>query len=711
MSGKFAIIIANTEYTDQGLAKLTAPGKDAEEFARVLNSPDIAAFDDVNVLINENATTAREAIDEFFGRKTPDDLLVLYFSGHGVRDEFGSLYLAVKNTNRDRLRSTAINSSFIREGMDQSRSRRQVLILDCCNSGAFAQGTKAEVGGSVGTASAFEGTGYGRVVLTASDSTQFAWEGDKVIGETTNSLFTHFLVKGLEGDADRDGDGTITVDELYDYAYEQIVSRTPKQTPGKWSYKQQGEIVLRQNIRIEDTRPVPLPDDLVAAINSSLPYVREGAVRQLDVLLSGRNLGLARSARLALEKIVEEDDSRHVSKIAADVLERFHVEEALDAKKAEEGRIALEQANAAKEAAREKIEREAAEKAEREAVEKAEQEKKEREQLDREEKARKEKEKEAGDLQYKGMLVQKQGKYDEAELLFRQSLEIAIQLNDEKGKANILHQLAILTRDREVRKKEEREAAEKVAKEKAEREAAEKAHRELTVEASDLQYKGMLAQKEENYDEAEYLFRRSLEIAIQLNDEQGKNNILHQLTILTQDRQTRERAKRKAAERIAQEKVEREVAEKAARERAEQEAAEKIAKEKTERGTAQKEKTEREAVEKTTRAGVKAVSNKSPFLATLLSFFFLGGAGQIYLGQWKKGITLMVVTFLSSFIFIGVIVNLAGAVDAYNIAEKMSRGEVVKEWEFGFSWKGLLIVVIFTIIIGAIFLSLSYLYS
>ena len=197
MSGKFALIIANTEYTDSGLTKLTAPGKDAEAFARVLDSPDIAAFTEVKTLFNENVFNVNLAIEDFFAQKKPDDLLVLYFSGHGVRDEYGALYLAVKNTDRTRLRSTAIRSNFIRESMDQCRSKRQVLVLDCCNSGAFAQGAKAEVGGSVGTASAFEGTGYGRIVLTASDSTQFAWEGDKIVGETVNSLFTYFFGQGV----------------------------------------------------------------------------------------------------------------------------------------------------------------------------------------------------------------------------------------------------------------------------------------------------------------------------------------------------------------------------------------------------------------------------------------------------------------------------------------------------------------------------------
>ena len=157
MSNKYALIIGNTDYADPGLAQLTAPGRDAEDFARVLKDKRLCEFNDVRVLLNQVSSEIIEAIDEFFDQKKPDDLLVLYFSGHGVRDEIGALYLAVRNTMRSRLRSTAIKSDYIREVMDQSRSRRQVLVLDCCNSGAFQPGTKAATGVSIGTASAFEG--------------------------------------------------------------------------------------------------------------------------------------------------------------------------------------------------------------------------------------------------------------------------------------------------------------------------------------------------------------------------------------------------------------------------------------------------------------------------------------------------------------------------------------------------------------------------
>jgi formylglycine-generating enzyme required for sulfatase activity len=383
MSGKFALVIGNTEYNDSGLAQLSAPGKDAEDFARVLKSKDICGFDDVKILVNQPSSSVIEEIDEFFDQKKPDDLLVLYFSGHGVKDEIGSLYLAFKNTVRSRLRSTAIKSDYIREAMDQSRSKRQVLILDCCNSGAFSEGTKSEIGGVMGMTKAFQG--YGRFVLTASDATQFAWEGDKFIGETNNSLFTHFLVKGLEGEADSDGDGKITVDEIYDYTFQQISKVTPKQTPTKSSSKQEGEIILRENMRIEDIKPIALSDDLTNEIDDTRPYVREAAVQKLEKILKGRNIGLARSAREALEKIAEDENTtRRVAQLAAQALASLGENIADENAKIEADRLAREKAET-KRKAKIEADRLAAQKAEDERIahEKAETERKAKTEADR----------------------------------------------------------------------------------------------------------------------------------------------------------------------------------------------------------------------------------------------------------------------------------------------------------------------------------------
>lgn len=250
MARRFALIVGNSSYEDAALSKLVAPDVDVRALAAVLRDQDIGEFDDVIELLNQPASLVRREVARFFIDRKRNDLLVLYFSGHGVRDDHGHLYLALKDTERGLLTGTALEASFITEQMDRCHSKRLVLMLDCCHSGAFDHGTKGVIGASVGTAAAFEGNGFGRVVLTATDSTQYAWEGDSIIGGAENSLFTHFLIQGLKtGDADRNQDGVITIDELYGYVYEKVITETPKQTPGRSNYKQQGDIVIAQNRR------------------------------------------------------------------------------------------------------------------------------------------------------------------------------------------------------------------------------------------------------------------------------------------------------------------------------------------------------------------------------------------------------------------------------------------------------------------------------
>jgi hypothetical protein len=268
---RFALLVASNQYDDPDLAQLIAPPKDVEALAQVLRNRAIGRFGEVNTLVNEPYITVRDAIAGFFHRKKKDDLLLLYFSGHGLLDDRGRLYLAVKDTNHALLRARAIPATDITDEIDNSRSRRQVLILDCCHSGAFDR-TKAGLGASVGTANTFEGSGYGRVVLAASDVTQYAWEGDQAKGEPEQSVFTHYLVQGLRtGAADADGDGWITLDEWYDYAYAQVV-QTAKQTPGKWAYKEQGEIVVARNPN-PIVKEAELPAELQTAAKPSPPPV------------------------------------------------------------------------------------------------------------------------------------------------------------------------------------------------------------------------------------------------------------------------------------------------------------------------------------------------------------------------------------------------------------------------------------------------------
>jgi Caspase domain len=319
MSRKLALIIGSSEYEDPTLARLVAPRADVTALDSVLKHPEVGSFDDVTVLIDQPESVVRRAIARFFAEKSRDDLLLLYFSGHGVLDDQGQLYLAMKDTEHNLLSATAIPAALITREMDLSHPRRQILILDCCHSGAFARGAKGVVGARVGTAAAFEGNGYGRVVLTATDSTQYAWEGDRILGQAENSMFTHYLIEGLQtGQADADDDGQITLDELYTYVYERMLSTMPRQTPGKWSYKQQGDIILAKNPR-PIVKPAALPPELQSALESPFSGVREGAVRELDHLLRSTNTRLALTVYEVLVRL-KDDDSRRVAAAATEIL-------------------------------------------------------------------------------------------------------------------------------------------------------------------------------------------------------------------------------------------------------------------------------------------------------------------------------------------------------------------------------------------------------
>ena len=73
---------------------------------------------------------------------------------------------------------------------------------------------------------------------------------------------------------------------------------------------------------------------------------------------------------------------------------------------------------------------------------------------------------------------------------------------------------------------------------------------------------------------------------------------------------------------------------------------------------------------------------KDPIIAAVLSLLLLGGVGQIYLGQQKKGIILIVATIVLACVGVGFLVPFVGAYDAYVIGEKLKAGKPVGDMEF-----------------------------
>jgi hypothetical protein len=313
-----ALIIASRDYQDPGLSQLRSPAHDAEALARVLGNPRIGGFD-VTTLLDAPSYEIGEAVEDFFADRSPDDLLLMHFSCHGVKDESGELYFATSNTKLRRLGATAVAADFVNRRMNRSRSRRIVLLLDCCYAGAFERGMTARAGTTVNIEEQFGGRG--RAVITASSSMEYAFEGDRLtdVHELAPSVFTSALVEGLDtGEADRDQDGQVSLDELYDYVYDKVRAVTPHQTPGKWTFGVQGDIYVARRAR-PVTTPVPLPSELQQAIDHPIAGIRVGAVPELARLMRNQHAGLALAARLALEHLTE-DDSRAVTAAASEAL-------------------------------------------------------------------------------------------------------------------------------------------------------------------------------------------------------------------------------------------------------------------------------------------------------------------------------------------------------------------------------------------------------
>jgi Caspase domain len=202
-----ALLIGNSTYpTDEhNLQTLKGPIKDIAALNRALVDPDTGLFADLDVTLLPEATSARavRALGRFFASAERDDVLLMYFSGHGKLDQLGRLHLCMQDTETTDLLSTAVSSVRVSEFADASRAKSIVIILDCCYAGAFRG---ADLGAAV--------AGPGRYVMSSCRGSQLA--NDATVDNGT-SFFTQHLVEGLREATDQDDDGYISFSDLYTY--------------------------------------------------------------------------------------------------------------------------------------------------------------------------------------------------------------------------------------------------------------------------------------------------------------------------------------------------------------------------------------------------------------------------------------------------------------------------------------------------------------
>ena len=219
---RYAILIGNGSFKNHPKPhNLRCASNDVSGLSEILKDKSKGAFDQIIELNDETAQAIRLNLYRLLKQVSKDDLLLIYYTGHGKLNRSGKLYLVATDSNYDELEPTSIAINEVLDFIRTSNCKTIGLILDCCYSGAIStgflnKGEPAEVDAQLNQIS-----GFGVNVMTASTAIQTASEreGDKY------SLLTKYLIQGIEnGDADVAACGRISFTDLFHYAHGHVIA-------------------------------------------------------------------------------------------------------------------------------------------------------------------------------------------------------------------------------------------------------------------------------------------------------------------------------------------------------------------------------------------------------------------------------------------------------------------------------------------------------
>ena len=245
-----ALLLGVGDYSaESGLESLPCPESDVELLEEVFSDPKAGGTSDtVQSHANLSLTEAKRALFDFLKTLDRDDTALIHFSGHGVQDPGGDLYLCFADTKVDELEISALPIEQVRRMLDNRRARRVLITLDCCYSGiAGEQLTRSStdaVHESLKSVETDFGQGHGVYVLSASGRSQTAKEDAK----KGAGVFTWHLAEGIRtGSADLDGDGQITVAEIANYLQREVPKDATRQTPHLSAKNVSGTFVVAES--------------------------------------------------------------------------------------------------------------------------------------------------------------------------------------------------------------------------------------------------------------------------------------------------------------------------------------------------------------------------------------------------------------------------------------------------------------------------------
>ncbi len=272
-----ALLVGVENYDDGSFASLPSCRADIWAMHQVLRHPAIGSFDTVNLLADPTAVELRQGIGEFLDEAGPADLAVVYISGHGLRLRHGSgeFFFVARDTEAGRLEETAVSASFVNEQLEACRAPQKVTIIDACESGGFAVGLRTRDAKGVAPVAPLQSRGV--YVLSSSGVGEASYSGPMTDAGPAPSVFTAEIVRALqEGTADHDGDGKVSVVDLFHHVSARVRSQEQRtrQVPVYSAVGVNSTIVIANviaggSIRLEPLRAGAVPTGNSAASSKS----------------------------------------------------------------------------------------------------------------------------------------------------------------------------------------------------------------------------------------------------------------------------------------------------------------------------------------------------------------------------------------------------------------------------------------------------------
>ena len=233
---RFALIVGN----DQGgpdTRPLHFAAEDARKVHAVLTQLGGVRRSDATLVLNQGASEfwrafsaveAHVADSKLRGERA---LFILYYSGHAKDGDL-------------RLGDTRVRLDEIKTRLSGARADVRIGVFDSCHSGMVTRSKGARHAPAFEVQSGGSEDTRGLVLLSSASADEDAQESDEIGG----SYFSHYLVNGLRGDADRSQDRRVTLSEAYAYAYARTVADTAESAAGAqhptFSYDFQGNADL-----------------------------------------------------------------------------------------------------------------------------------------------------------------------------------------------------------------------------------------------------------------------------------------------------------------------------------------------------------------------------------------------------------------------------------------------------------------------------------